>query len=171
MKSPIRTINTNEVTSFEHSEARRKSLNIQQNVRVSERDVDESEITKPLYTYQVVTEHLNDNETEPPLEIDPNNKEGLQLILAISHRENEKFKGTKSSLKEMLKQVQESKKERELKSWTNKQVSTKTTGAVIGTVPRFKDSEAKQVINESLPGPGSYDSVHIKDIQPIRASP
>ena len=105
------------------------------------------------------------------MEIDPNNKEGLQLILAISQRENEKFKATKSSLKDMLKQVQESKKERELKSWTNKQASTKTAGAVIGTVPRFKYSEAEQVVNESLPGPGSYDSVHIKDIQPVRTSP
>ena len=46
----------------------------------------------------------------------------------------------------------------------NKSSLAKTFGAVIGTVPRFKYSEAEQVVNEKLPGPGSYDSVYVKDI-------
>ena len=39
MKSPVRTTNTHEHTSFENSEARRESLNIQKNVHVSEHHV------------------------------------------------------------------------------------------------------------------------------------
>ena len=70
-----------------------------------------------------------------------------------------------------MKQVEESKKEREAKLKTNKSSLTKTSGAVIGTVPRFKYSEAEQIVNEQLPGPGSYDSVYVKDIQMVRTSP
>ena len=47
-----------------------------------------------------------------------------------------------------MKQAEESKKEREAKLKTNKSSLTKTSGAVIGTVPRFKYSEAEQIVNE-----------------------
>ena len=64
----------------------------------------------------------------------------------------------------MMQQVSDSKKDREMKVHIGKSKQHKQTGAVIDKTARFKYSDTKKVLNESLPGPGSYNSVNAKDI-------